>query len=164
MRLIEIFNSVPALLVILACVAIIKTPSILYIMLILGFLSWTGIARFIRAELLRIRNLEYIQAARALGFKERYTFIRHAIPNALSPVLITIAFGIAGAILVEASLSFLGIGVSADTVSWGSMLNVARRDFDAWWLAIFPGMGIFITVTIFNLIGDGLTEALSAKG
>ncbi|MEM9887231.1 MAG: ABC transporter permease [Bacteroidota bacterium] len=163
MRLIEIFNSVPALLLILASVAIIKKPSILYIMLILGLLSWTGIARFIRAELLRIRQLEYIQAARALGFKEAYTFLRHAIPNALSPVLITIAFGIAGAILAEAALSFLGIGVNPDTVSWGSMLSLARRNFDAWWLAVFPGIAIFVTVTIFNLIGDGLTEALSAQ-
>ncbi|MEM9847417.1 MAG: ABC transporter permease [Bacteroidota bacterium] len=163
MRLIEIFNSVPALLLILASVAVIKKPSVLYVMLILGLLSWTGIARFVRAELLRIRQLEYIQAARALGFEERYTFLRHAIPNALSPALITIAFGVAAAILAEAALSFLGIGVDPDTVSWGAMLNMARRDFDAWWLAIFPGVAIFITVTVFNLIGDGLTEALSAK-
>jgi len=164
MRLIEIFNSIPALLLILAVVAIIKKPSIFYIMLIIGLIAWTGIARFVRAELLRVRQLEFIEAARAMGFQERRTLLRHALPNALTPVLITIAFGIAGAILVEAALSFLGIGVSAEIVSWGSMLQAAKGNVAAWWLAIFPGIAIFITVSVFNLIGEGLTEALSAKG
>ncbi|MEN0049057.1 MAG: ABC transporter permease, partial [Bacteroidota bacterium] len=163
MRLIEIFNSIPALLLILAVVAIIRKPSVFYIMFIIGLIAWTGIARFVRAELLRVRQLEFIEAARAMGFKERRTLLRHALPNALTPVLITIAFGIAGAILIEASLSFLGIGVSSEMVSWGSMLQSARGQIAAWWLAIFPGIAIFITVAIFNLIGEGLTEALSAK-
>ncbi|MEM8524926.1 MAG: ABC transporter permease [Bacteroidota bacterium] len=163
MRLIEIFNSIPALLLILAVVAIIRKPSIFYIMFIIGLIAWTGIARFVRAELLRVRQLEFIEAARAMGFREGRTLIRHALPNALTPVLINIAFGIAGAILVEAALSFLGIGVSSETVSWGSMLQAARRNISAWWLAVFPGVAIFVTVAIFNLIGEGLTEALSAK-
>ena len=163
MRFIEILKSIPTLLLILAIVAVIEKPSILYVMVIIGLIGWTGIARFIRAELLRIRNQEYITAAQAMGFSERHIILRHAIPNALTPVLITIAFGMAGAILLEAFLSFLGIGMPPDSVTWGSMLNLSRPYPKAWWLAIFPGFAIFITVTIFNLIGDGLTDAMDPK-
>lgn len=160
MRLIEVFNSTPTLLLILAFVAIIKQPSVLYIMVIIGFVAWTGIAKFIRAELLKIRHLEYIEAGRALGFSDWRILFRHAIPNALTPVLTTVAFGIAAAILIEAALSFLGIGVDPNAVTWGSLLQNARNDFNAWWLAVFPGMAIFITVTAFNLIGEGLSRAI----
>lgn len=162
MRFIEVINSIPGLLLILSIVAITK-PSIFNVMVIIGLISWTGIARFIRAELLRIRNLEYIEAAQAMGFGEMRILLRHAIPNALTPVLIAIAFGIASAILTEAFLSFLGIGVSAEQVTWGSLLNLARSKFQAWWLALFPGFAIFFTVTIFNLIGEGLTDALDPR-
>ncbi|HQU60135.1 MAG: ABC transporter permease [Phaeodactylibacter sp.] len=163
MRLIEIINSIPALLLVLSVIAIIEKPSILFVMAIIGLIRWTGIARFIRAELLRIRSLEYIEAAQALGYSEWRIIFRHAIPNALTPVLITIAFGVASAILLEAFLSFLGIGVPPQQVTWGSLLNLARAQFSAWWLAIFPGFAIFITVTIFNLIGEGLTDALDPR-
>ena len=163
MRLIEIMNSIPALLLILASVAIIKEPSIIYIMVIIGLIRWTSIARFIRGELLRIRKLPYIESTQAMGFDESRILIKHAIPNALTPVLITIAFGIASAILIEASLSFLGIGVPVGEVTWGSMLSKARTNFSAWWLAIFPGLAIFVTVTIFNLIGEGLSDTLNPK-
>lgn len=162
MRFIEVVNSIPGLLLILSIVAITK-PSVFNIMVIIGFISWTGIARFIRAELLRVRNLEFIEAAQAMGFSEMRILFRHAIPNALTPVLIAIAFGVASAILTEAFLSFLGIGVSAEEVTWGALLNLARTKFQAWWLAIFPGFAIFITVTIFNLIGEGLTDALDPR-
>ena len=104
MRLIEIINSIPALLLVLSVIAIIEKPSILFVMAIIGLIRWTGIARFIRAELLRIRSLEYIEAAQALGYSEWRIIFRHAIPNALTPVLITIAFGVASAILLEAFL------------------------------------------------------------
>lgn len=160
MRLIEVFNSIPALLLILAFVAIIKKPSIVYVMLIIGLIRWTGIARFMRAETLKIKQLEYIEAARALGFSNWRILFKHVMPNALTPVLTTIAFGIAGAILTESALSFLGIGVDPNAVTWGSLLRNARSDFNAWWLAIFPGIAIFITVSIFNLIGEGLSEAI----
>ncbi len=161
MRLIETFNSIPALLLILAFVATVKKPSILYIMVIIGLVAWTGIAKFIRAELLKIRQLEYIEAGKALGFSDWRILFRHAIPNALTPVLTIVAFGIAAAILIEAALSFLGIGVDPNAVTWGSLLQNARNDFDAWWLAIFPGIAIFVTVTVFNLIGEGLSRAIS---
>ena len=163
MRTIETVNSIPSLLLILSVIAIIEQPSIFYVMAIIGFIRWTGIARFIRAELLRIRSLEYIEAAEALGFKERRIILRHAIPNALTPVLITIAFGIASAILLEAFLSFLSIGLPPSQITWGKLLNLARSQFTAWWLAIFPGIAIFITVTIFNLLGEGLTDAIDPR-
>lgn len=162
MRFIEVINSIPSLLLILSVVALTK-PSIFNIMVIIGLISWTSIARFIRAELLRVRRLEYIEAAQAMGFSEARILFKHAIPNALTPVLIAIAFGVASAILTEAFLSFLGIGVAAEEVTWGSLLNLARTKFSAWWLAIFPGFAIFTTVTIFNLIGEGLTDALDPR-
>jgi peptide/nickel transport system permease protein len=162
MRLIEVLNAIPGLLLILSIVALTK-PSIFNVMIIIGLISWTSIARFMRAELLRVRSLEYIEAAQAMGFPELRIILRHAIPNALTPVLITIAFGIASAILTEAFLSFLGIGVAAEEVTWGSLLNLARANFKAWWLALFPGLAIFFTVTIFNLIGEGLTDALDPR-
>jgi peptide/nickel transport system permease protein len=162
MRLIEIMNAIPTLLLLLAIIATIKKSSIFHVMVIIGLIRWTGIARFIRAELLRIRQMEYIEAARALGLSEWRVMLRHAIPNALTPVLITISFGIAGAILLEAFLSFLSIGSTTDA-TWGGMLTHARSYPKAWWMALFPGMAIFITVTIFNLLGEGLTDAMDPK-
>ncbi len=160
MRLIEVFNSVPTIFILLAIIAILEKSSIFHVMLVIGLLRWTRIARFIRSELLRIRSLGFIEASKAMGFSNVRILARHAIPNALTPVLITIAFGIAAAILLESALSFLGIGVGPDEMTWGKLLNYARMKTSAWWAAIFPGMAIFITVTVFNLIGDGLSDAL----
>lgn len=162
-RVIEIMVSIPTLFLIISISAVLTHPSIYVVMTIIGLTSWTSIARFIRAEMLRIRSLEYIEAAHALGYPEWRVIFRHAMPNALSPVLITIAFGIAAAILIESTLSFLGVGVSAETVTWGSLLAAARQSPSAWWLAIIPGCAIFITVTVFNLIGEALTDALDPK-
>jgi peptide/nickel transport system permease protein len=161
-RLIEVMVSIPTLFLIISIIAIAK-PSIFIVMAVIGLTSWTGIARFIRAELLRIRSLEYIEAANALGYSEFRTIFRHAIPNALSPVLIAVAFGIASAILIESTLSFIGIGVPPETMTWGSLLSSARQSTAAWWLAIFPGFAIFITVTVYNLVGEGLTDALDPR-
>ena len=163
MRLIEIFNSVPPLLLILSVVVIFKEPSLLHIMAIIGLIRWTGIARFLRGELLRIRQLGYIEAGKALGYSDWRILWRHALPNAISPVLIAVAFGIANTVLLEAFLSFLGIGLPSETVTWGTLLNESRSAVTAWWLAVFPGLAIFTTVTIFNLLGEGLTEALDPK-
>ncbi len=161
-RLIELMVSIPTLLLIVSVAAIAK-PSIFLVMVIIGLTSWTRIARFTRGELLRVRSLEYIQAAQALGLSELRIIFRHALPNALAPVFVAIAFGIAAAILVESSLSFLGIGVPPSTVTWGSLLAAARNTTSAWWLAIFPGFAIFITVTVFNLVGEGLRDALDPR-
>lgn len=162
-RFIEIMVSVPTLFLIISISAIVAEPSIYIVMAIIGLTSWTGIARFIRAEMLRIRSLEYMEAAHALGYPEWRMIFRHAIPNALSPVLITIAFGVAAAILTESTLTFLGVGVSAETVTWGSLLAEARHSPSAWWLALLPGCAIFMTVTIFNLLGEALTDALDPR-
>ena len=163
MRLIEMVNAIPGLLLILAFVAAIQEESILYVMLLIGLLAWTGVARFVCAELLRIRRMDYIDAARALGFSQWKIIFRHALPNALGPVLIALSFGMAGAILLEASLSFLNIGVPEEQVTWGSLLREARNYPKAWWLTVVPGFAIFISVTIFNYIGDGLTQALDPR-
>ena len=131
-------------------------------MIILGFVSWTVLPNS-HDELLRIRTLEYIEAAQAFGYSQFRIIFKHALPNALAPVLIAVAFGIASAIIIEAYLSFIGVGIPDDQVTWGSLLNMARDNISAWWIAIFPGTAIFITVTIFNLIGEGLTDALDPK-
>lgn len=162
-RLIEIVVSIPVLVLVLAISAIVKKPSIFYVMAIIGMVRWTGIARFTRAELMRQKRLEYIEASRALGFTRVRSLVKHALPNSLSPVFIAVAFGIAASILIESFLSFLGVGVPVETVTWGQLLSASRKASDAWWLAIFPGFAIFITVTMFNLIGEGLTDALDPR-
>ena len=162
-RLMEIKTSIPTILLLLSICAIMKKPSIFITMCVIGLLGWVGIAKYVRAELLKVRSLEFIEAAQALGYSEFRIIFRHAIPNSLSSVLIAVAFGIASAILTESSLSFLGIGVSPEDVTWGSLLSAARGYVPAWWLAIVPGFAIFITVTVFNLIGEGLTDAMDPR-
>ncbi len=162
-RLIEILISMPLLILIISISAIAKEKSMVNLMVIIGLTTWTGIARLTRAEFLRISNLDYIQAAKSMGFKEFRIIFRHALPNALAPALVAIAFGVASAILIESSLSFLGVGVPPTTVTWGSLLNAGREEFSAWWLVVFPGLAIFLTVTIYNLLGEGLRDALDPR-
>jgi peptide/nickel transport system permease protein len=162
-RFIEIVISLPTLLLIITVAGIVEKGSIYMVMVVIGLTGWTGIARFTRGEMLRTRTQEYIQAARALGYSEWRIIFRHALPNSLAPVFVAIAFGMAGAILIESSLSFLGVGIPPDMVTWGSLLREARNDISAWWLAIFPGMAIFITVSIFNLLGESLRDALDPR-
>lgn len=158
MRLIETINAIPGLILLLGLVAIIRPPSIWSTILVIGLLSWTGIARFVRGEMLRIRSLEYIEAARSMGLQELRVLWRHALPNALGPVYILVAFGIAGAILTEASLSFLNIGIPDEFPSWGKILAEGRQSPRAWWLALFPGLALFISITMFNILGDKMSE------
>jgi len=161
-RFIEILISLPKLILIISVAAISK-PSLVNLILIIGFTSWTEIARFTRAEMLRVRSLDYIQSARSLGYPEIRILFLHALPNAIAPALITISFGIAGAILMESALSFLGIGVPPDIATWGSLLSAGKENFSAWWLVVFPGIAIFLTVTSFNLLGEGLRDAFDPK-
>ena len=162
-RTIEVLISMPLLILIISISAIAKEKSMINLMVIIGLTTWTGIARLTRAEFLRISNLEYIQAAKSMGFNEFRIIVKHALPNALAPALIAIAFGVASAILIESSLSFLGVGVPPTTVTWGSLLNAGREQFSAWWLVVFPGLAIFLTVTIYNLLGEGLRDALDPR-
>ncbi len=163
MRSIELLNSVPRLLLILVLAATFEEKSLTLVMIIIGLTSWTGIARFTRAEILRIRELNYIESAQAMGYSNFRIILRHILPNAMAPVFVSIAFGIAAAILIESSLSFLNIGVPDDVVTWGSMLNAAKQNWEASWMVIFPGLAIFITITVYNLIGEGLRDALDPK-
>ncbi|MGH7856425.1 MAG: ABC transporter permease, partial [Candidatus Binatia bacterium] len=137
-RLFELMLSVPAFFLILTVAAVLP-PSIYNVMIILGLIGWVGIARFIRSEFLRLRSLDFVTAARALGVSNAAIMFRHILPNALAPVLVSASFGVASAILAESGLSFLGIGVPADLVTWGSILAVSRSNTFAWWLAVFPG-------------------------
>ena len=161
-RGIELLNSIPRLLLIITITAVVDR-SIWIIMIIIGVTGWTGIARFTRAEFLRIRSLEFVQAAESLGFSSVRTIFKHALPNALAPVFVSIAFGIASAILIESGLSFLGIGVPDDVVTWGSLLNLGRQNLEAWWLIIYPGMAIFLTITIYNMIAEASRDALDPR-
>ena len=162
-RVIEIVLCFPFLFLVLGIVALFK-PSIYTIMIALGLTSWTSEARFVRGEFLRIRDLEFAQAARASGARDSRIIFRHLLPNALAPVLVSASFGVAVAILTESALSFLGLGVPLPTASWGSMLSQAHEHIEyAWWLILFPGLAIFTTVASFNVIGERFREAMDPR-
>jgi peptide/nickel transport system permease protein len=163
MRLIEIFEAIPQLVLLIICVAVFGRN--LYLMMaIIGLTSWTTDARFIRAEFLKLRKQDFVQAAIAGGLPLRSIVFRHMLPNGIAPVLVAASFGVASAILYESTLSFLGLGLVQEP-SWGQMLNQARSagaNF-SWWIAVFPGMAIFLTVFAYNLIGEALRDALDPK-
>ncbi|MCC7392125.1 ABC transporter permease, partial [Candidatus Sumerlaeota bacterium] len=162
-RLTEVVICFPALMVILSVQAFLK-PSILNIILTMAALWWTGVQRLQRGEFLRLVNLDYVQAVRALGGSNLRIMAMHILPNALGPILVMTSFGIAGAILVESALSFLGFGVPQPMASWGDLLNNGRNDINGtWWLTVFPGLAIFLTVTCFNLVGEGFRDALDPQ-
>ncbi len=162
-RLIEVVITFPTFFLIITIVAMLQQGSIELLMLLIGLTGWTPIARFMRGEVLRVRNLEYVSAATALGYSTPRVIFRHVLPNAIAPVLIYAAFGIVSAILFESALSFLGFGVPPTVVTWGSVLYKARESTYSWWLAVFPGLMIFITVSAFNFIGDALRDATDPR-
>lgn len=162
-RIFEVMITFPVFFLILTILAF-RDPSIYNIMIVIGATGWTGIARLIRGDFLKIRNYDYIAAEKSLGASDTRIMFRHILPNALSPVLVAATFGVAGAVLVESALSFLGFGVPPPTPSWGDVLSQSKKYVDfAWWLVIFPGLAIFITVTSFNLVGEGFRNALDPK-
>jgi peptide/nickel transport system permease protein len=157
MRLAEVFNAMPRLVVVITLAILLRRQSQVLMIALIGVLSWTGVARFVRAELLRVRELEFITAARGMGFSEWRTLLRHALPNALRPALIALAFGIGNAVILVASLSFLGYGAAEPAAaSWGRLLHSARGHAAAWWLAIPPGLAICLTVLAVNTVGEWL--------
>lgn len=163
-RFVEIMMCFPTFFLILTIIAIVDQRSILNIILIIGFTGWTGIARLTRGEVLKQRSLDYVAAAQAMGVNNTRIITRHILPNALAPVLVSLSFMIAGSILTESGLSFLGFGVDIPTASWGEMLNEAREaPLLRWWLAVFPGIAIFITVTLYNLVGEALRDAMDPR-
>ncbi len=162
-RVVEVFMCFPTLILVIAVVAIFP-PSIYTVMIAIGLTGWTGVARLVRGEFLKLRGQEFVTAAEALGLSTTRIIFRHVLPNALAPVFVTATFGVAGAILVESSLSFLGFGVPPPTPSWGEILSQSRDYVTfAWWLTLFPGLAIFLTITAYNLIGEGLREAIDAR-
>jgi peptide/nickel transport system permease protein len=163
MRLVDIMLCFPTFFLILAVIAMLE-PSIWYIMIVIGLTGWMGVARLVRAEVLSIRERDFILAARGIGASDVRIIFRHILPNALSPVLVTATLGVAGAILTESALSFLGIGVQPPTPSWGNMLTAGKDYLEfAWWLSLFPGMAILVTVIAYNLVGEGLRDALDPR-
>ena len=162
-RLIEIMLTIPTLFLIITVVAFLP-QSIFTVMLVIGFTNWPTVARLIRAEFLKAKSLEYVVATRALGATDFRTIVRHLLPNTLAPVFVAATLGIASAILIESTLSFLGFGAPPSTASWGSILYNARQLLpSAWWLTAFPGVAIFITVTSYNLVGEGLRDAADPR-
>jgi len=160
-RFIEVMICFPTFFLILTLAALVEQRSIFHVMVIIGVTSWTGVARLIRAEFLKHKELDYAQAARALGIPRHRIIFGHLLPNAISPVLVTATFGVASAILIESSLSFLGIG-DITVPSWGETLNTGRLE-QKLWLILAPGAAIFAVVSVFNLVGEGLRDALDPK-
>lgn len=163
MRLVDLMLCFPTFFLILAVIAILE-PSIWNIMIIIGLTGWMGVARLVRAEFLTLREREFVQAARALGARDGRIIFRHLLPNALAPVMVSATLGVAGAILTESALSFLGLGVQPPTPSWGNILTAGKDNIEiAWWLSVFPGLAILITVMGYNLLGEGIREAIDPR-
>jgi peptide/nickel transport system permease protein len=163
MRLVEVMMCFPAFFLLLTAVAVLP-PSIYTIMAIIGLTSWMGTTRFVRAEFLTLRELDFVHAGRSLGLREARLIFRHMVPNAMAPVFVSATLGVADAILTESSLSFLGFGVPPPYATWGNILADGRSYiFDAPWLTFIPGCTIFAVVLAFNLAGEGLREALNPR-
>jgi peptide/nickel transport system permease protein len=161
-RIIEIMLLFPSFFLILTLVAMLG-PSILIIMFVIGVTGWPTVARLIRGEVLKQRSLDYVQAARALGASHPRIVFRHIINNALSPALVAAPFGIASAIVTEAGLSLLGFGVRPPTPTWGILLKLGSANYNYWWLVLVPSIAIFFCVTVFNLVGAGLRDAMDPR-
>ena len=161
-RIIEIMICFPSFFIILAVVAFLP-PSIFYVMLVLGLFGWMGIARLQRGEFFRLMGQDFVVAGRALGATNNRIMFRHVLPNGLAPILVSASFGIASAMLTESGLSFLGFGVQEPATSWGQILYTGRTQLQHWWTFVIPGAAIFLAVTCYNLVGDGLRDAVDPR-
>ncbi|OGW43979.1 MAG: peptide ABC transporter permease [Nitrospirae bacterium RBG_16_43_11] len=163
MRFVDIMLSIPTFFLLLAVIAFLE-PGISNIMIVIGLTSWMGVTRLVRAEFLSVKEREFTQSARAIGAGDMRIIFRHILPNAIAPVLVSAVLGVAGAILVESALSFLGIGVQPPTASWGNILTIGKDNIEiAWWLSVFPGLAILITVLAYNLLGEGIRDAIDPR-
>lgn len=162
-RVVEIFMALPVLFLLIVAAAVLpKSPYVM--MVVIGCVSWTGAARFTRAEFMRLRNQDFVQAAKACGLPLRSILFRHMLPNGVTPVLVDASFTIAAAIIVEATLSYLGLGPE-EQASWGKLLSDSASNVGVilWWMAIFPGAAIFLTALSYNLLGEALRDAIDPK-
>jgi peptide/nickel transport system permease protein len=163
MRFVDIMLTFPSFFLILAVIAIVGA-NIFTIMVIIGLTGWMDVSRLVRAEFLTLKERDFVLAARASGAGSLRLIFRHILPNALSPVFVNATFGVAGAILVESGLSFLGLGVQPPNPSWGNILTAGKDNIEvAWWLSLYPGLAILITVLSYNLVGEGLRDALDPR-
>jgi peptide/nickel transport system permease protein len=163
MRFVDIMLCFPSFFLILAVIAFLN-PSMFNVMAIIGLTGWMGVTRMVRAEVMSVKTREYIVAARVQGLPVWLILSKHILPNVFTPIFVTATLGVAGAILTESSLSFLGLGVQPPTPSWGNILTAGKDNIMfAWWLSFFPGLAIFITVLGYNLLGEGLRDILDPK-
>lgn len=168
-RLIETVACVPSLLLAIALLAMSPAflrgvPDVVRVALVLAFAGWIPVARYLRGEFLRLKGAMMVEAARASGASDLRIMVRHLLPAALAPVLVTASFAAASAILVEAALSFLGLGVQPPQPTWGGLLSDAREHIDqGWWLAVVPGLALYFAVLGFNLIGEGVRDLLDPR-
>lgn len=160
LKVIELIQSVPRLLLIL-CLASFVPPSLAGVVLLSGLTYWPGLARLVRGEMIRLRSLPFIEAARALGLPHHQIIVRHALPNALAPVVVAVCFGISNLMALESTLAFLGIGIPPDVPSWGRVINGIRLDFLAWWLIFFPGLVLCLTVLAIQAAGALLVQKIT---
>ena len=164
MRLVDIMLCFPTFFLILAVIAFVEDPNIYIIMAVIGVTSWMGICRLVRAEFMALKQRDFMVAAEGLGATPLRIIIRHGMPNALAPVFVAFILGVAGAILTESSLSYLGLGVRPPDPSWGNMLTQGKATIEvAWWLSVFPGCAILVTVLGYNLLGEGLRDVLDPR-
>lgn len=163
MRFVDVMLCFPSFFLILAVIAYLSA-SIWNIMIVIGVTSWMGVCRLVRAEFLSLKQREFMVAAEALGLPPRKVILRHGLPNALAPVFVAFVLGVAGAILTESALSFLGIGVQPPDPSWGNILTEGKSTIEvAWWLSVYPGLAILVTVLGYNLLGEGLRDVLDPR-
>ncbi|HTZ19189.1 MAG TPA: ABC transporter permease [Dissulfurispiraceae bacterium] len=163
MRFVDIMLCFPTLFLILAVIAVLE-QSISTIMIIIGLTGWMDVSRLVRAEILGLKERDFVLAAKAVGASDFRVIFRHILPNALSPVFVSATFGVAGAILIESGLSFLGLGVQPPDASWGNILASGRENITvAWWMSLYPGFAILITVLSYNLVGEGLRDAIDPR-
>jgi peptide/nickel transport system permease protein len=163
MRFVDMMLCFPTFFLILSVIAFLE-PSIWNIMAVIGLTGWMGVARLVRAETLSIKERDFVAAARAQGAGDARILFRHVLPNTLAPILVAATLGVAGAILTESALSFLGIGVQPPTPSWGNILTAGKDNIEyAWWLSLFPGLAILVTVLGYNLLGEGIRDAADPR-
>jgi len=163
MRFVDIMLCFPSFFLILAVIAILE-PSIWNIMVVIGLTSWMGITRLVRADFISLKERDFVQAAKVIGVSDFRIIFSHILPNAMASVLVAATLGVAGAILTESALSFLGIGVQPPTPSWGNILTAGKDNIDiAWWLSLYPGLAILITVLGYNLLGEGIRDSLDPR-
>lgn len=162
-RMIEVMMAFPAFFFILSIQGLMGTTSVIQLIVVIALTRWTDVARLVRAEVLRLRSAEFVLAARAVGVKERRILTHHVLPNAMGPVWVSCTFGVAAAVLTESALSFLGFGTPPPTASWGGLLTQAYENPQAWWLTVFPGLTIFITVTSLNVIGEVVRDIVDPR-